>query len=298
MKKGHIEALLRRLVETGRLNSAGFIRVNCPFCPSRKGSPDTNQAFGYNPVDEVARCFRCGFRWAKKGKRTRVSKAPKQGASIDTSNFEPLIGCPSLPVPFQCYRYLCLRGIYLPEISAGDLHYVVAGREQGRVVIPHKHPNGDWWGYTARQVPALLDTTAKATAPRGMQDDGYKVFNQVALTVDTQCPVLVMEGAIDTLRYLPDAIACLGKADRKLVELLSTMRAAQGFMRPIVVCLDGDAQDEQFAVTLQLRLRGFNVVRVELPAGKDPDTVDAQRLIDVAFEASLFGRDTVFREAA
>lgn len=298
MAKKNIEAVLNALAEYGRMNSAGYIRLNCPFCFERKGSPDSNNSFGYNPVDHVAACFRCKFKWSKGGHRVRRVTEVKPGAQIDTKNFKPLLDCEKLPVPAQVWSYVLSRGIMVPEISAGKLHYVVGGREMGRVVIPHVHPNGDWWGYTARQVPALCAYGAKASAPRGMQDDGYKVFNQVALTVDTQCPCLIMEGAIDTLRYLPEAVAVLGKPSTKLIKLLMELREAQGFMRPLVFCLDGDARADAFSEIRRLRMRGFRAVSVELPSGRDPDTVDSHRLTDLAYLASLMGQDVVYREQA
>jgi hypothetical protein len=117
----------------------------------------------------------------------------------------------------------------------------------------------------------------KVAYPSGMTRD--QLYNEAALEADTTSPLMVVEGVIDSARYLPDVVACLGKPSRVFFDLvLSTFRKNGRKLRPIVFCLDGDALILAKYMARRLMKRGILCGFVKIPAGLDPDTVNPEWL--------------------
>jgi hypothetical protein len=95
------------------------------------------------------------------------------------------------------------------------------------------------------------------------------LYNQAALYVETDAPVLIVEGVFDALPYWPHAVACLGKPGEVHRWLMTEAK------RPIAVVLDGDAWEEGWGLSEWLRTEvNVPVGFVRLPPCTDPGSVD------------------------
>ncbi len=97
------------------------------------------------------------------------------------------------------------------------------------------------------------------------------LYNEPALYVETDVPVLVCEGVFDAAVAFPDSVACLGKPLQAHVEKLRRAR------RPVVVCLDGDAWEEGWALAQTLKLHGVCAGNLRLPPKTDPEELGRGR---------------------
>ena len=86
--------------------------------------------------------------------------------------------------------------------------------------------------------------------------------------VETDEPVMVVEGCFDALPYWPDAAALLGKPGEAQVRSLLEAK------RPVVVVLDGDSWEEGMMLSMDLELQGQRSGYVRLPPKQDPNSVD------------------------
>ena len=90
------------------------------------------------------------------------------------------------------------------------------------------------------------------------------LFNEAALHVETDQPVLLVEGVFDAFPYYPNAVAFGGKpTDEQVAALLAAKR-------PMVSTLDGDAWQEAEALAMRLHLAGKRADWMRLPPGRDP----------------------------
>lgn len=257
------DELILAAASGGRPNATGWVRVNCPLCHERKGSPDTRGSLGYLPSSGGFRCFRCDA----SGKVRGVDYAPeveREETGVDLSDREFMFsieqewGAESLRA---AVTYLRRRGFTKEHIFRADMHVDI---RRDRVVVPHMHRNGEWWGYSAR---TYVDGFPKLLYPPGM--DRSMMFNEHVLFVETDTPVMVVEGCLDSVWYLPDVVACLGKPTAAHFDTLCEAT------RPVVVCLDGDAWEEGRALAQRLQLRGSTRASyVRLPPGEDPNSID------------------------
>jgi hypothetical protein len=160
-------------------------------------------------------------------------------------------------------RYLDRRRVPPDIVEAARIGACVRGPFAGRIVIPI-YKAGKLAGYVGRIWRKKGDRTY-------MYNAGFErattLYNEEALYVTTDEPVLVVEGVFDTFPFWPDAVAVLGKPSEPQVEMLLKAR------RPIAVVLDGDAHREGTALAMGLRLRGKNAVALRLAPGVDPDEV-------------------------
>jgi DNA primase len=97
---------------------------------------------------------------------------------------------------------------------------------------------------------------------------GEVLYNHTALHVETERPVMVVEGVFDALALWPHAVAVLGKPSHFQVDALASAK------RPVAIVLDGDAWQEGYALAMRLRLAGQRAGSVTLPPKTDPDEVD------------------------
>jgi DNA primase len=155
----------------------------------------------------------------------------------------------------------------------------------GRVIIPALSTDDDaqWLGWIGRlwrnpSKRAEGFAAMKYLYPKGMQR-GVTFWNHRALHVESDAPVMVMEGALDAIGYGDDAVACLGKLSMLQLEALLACR------RPVSIVLDGDAWRESWATAARLRFEGKRAGFVKLPPKVDPDEVDHSWLRELALRS-------------
>lgn len=268
MKREQVAELIHDAVRGVRASSTGWVRVNCPICETRKGSADDRHSLGFKLSSGGFRCFRCNV----------AGRAPFEGLVIEEAKDDET---PRPIIPRDDFvqlwteegwssegleeprTFMLRRGFSRRHLAQGNVHAAIAGRYHGRVIVPHVDERGDWWGFTARRW--YEGDSPKVLYPANMP---RKMFNEHVLFVETHEPVMVVEGCLDALWYLPHVVAALGKPTQAHFETLTQAR------RPIVVCLDGDAWEEGRALAQRLRLRGKQATFVRLPADQDPNTVD------------------------
>lgn len=269
-----------------RVSTTGWVRINCPVCLDRKGSPDRRGSLGYRPKTGGFRCFRCGVRGRMEGKGYVLPEeaddpddAPKVDLG-DRSDYFPLwtdsgVAAESLA---PAREFLQARGITRAFQTEANIHAAVSGKYAGRIIVPHEDEDGSWWGFTARlwHNPPK-DGPPKVLYPPAM--DRSRMYNEHVLFESSDVPVMLVEGCLDASWYLPLCVAALGKPTADHFETLCHAR------RPVIVCLDGDAWEEGRALAYRLRLRGVRAGWVRLPAGEDPNSVDPTWLRDRVAEA-------------
>lgn len=259
----------------GRMGPRGWIRANCPFCVAVSGREDKRWSLGVQAESGFYHCFKCGTAGRIQGspdaaiQRESLVDAPDEDyVPIDPpEGYEPLWREPALnaEVTRTARRYLKSRGFHRDTWKRVQIGITLDGFAKNRVIIPVLDPDEEiWLGWIARdwtgvQVPKYLYPTGM---PRGTI-----LYQHSALFVETDDPVLVVEGAFDALPYLGHAVACLGKPSKWQREALKTAK------RPVVVCLDGDAHEEGYALSMQLRLNDVRAAYVRLPPKQDPCSV-------------------------
>lgn len=268
-------------ISRGRLGGTGWWRVNCPFCIERTGKEDKKASFGVLASTGGYHCFRCGVA----GKLTipeDLYSGDDSYEQVDTDTL-PTIEVPEGFTPLahgdgyeamvfaDARNYLRSRGIRRETAREASIGACYGGYWGSRIVVPVKpHGLDSWVGFIAR------DWTNRAERrylyPKGMKR-GSILFNHDALFVETDEPVIVVEGVFDALPYWPNAVACLGKPTN---DHIAAIMAAT---RPVAVALDGDAWREGDALAALLRFEGRRAGFVKLPPGADPNSVEAAWLV-------------------
>lgn len=286
MDRSERRALLETALSEARPSTNGWLRANCPFCVLASGREDKRTSLGFQSQSGFYRCYRCGA-----AGRLRVSGLPVAGTGLTgleraedgpkdaPTEIEPPEGFLPLGLGYARSavvtegprRYLESRGFDEAIWRAVGLGVCFEGRAKQRIVIPILEPGhvrkpweGPWLGWAARDY--LGTQVPKYLYPEGMQR-GSLLYQHEALFVETDKPVLCVEGAFDALPYLGDAVAFLGKPSRWQRQALKYAK------RPIVVCLDGDAHEEGEALAMHLRLEGLIASYVRLPPKADPNTM-------------------------
>lgn len=252
------------------------LRVLCPFCTSSK-TGRADHSMNVAAATGVFHCFRCDT----KGKLRRAPDpaaaelADAQAAARRVVEIEPPEGFiplgyePGLSAESLADARAYARKRHITPVLARELKVgaVLDGYYAGRLVIPVLAADGaTWHGWVAR------DWTGRAERPylypRGMPR-GAHMFNGDALAEETDAPCLIVEGVLDAVPFWPDAAAVLGKPSK---DHAAAMAAAR---RPVVVCLDGDAWREGWALAARLRLDGARAGFIHMPPRKDPDEMVA-----------------------
>ena len=250
-------------------NASGWARGNCPFCYERVGKEDRKACLGLNRRNGWFHCFRCGTAGRIDGYED-TGDEPEEPRPVITAppHFERLYeGTPDPFFAAQARAYLEEeRLLPVPVLKETGVGACFEGRYRGRVVVPVMSPDGlVWLGWVARaffpgaQRPYLYPSGANLRAV---------LFNHSALFLDTEKPVMVVEGVFDAMALWPDAVAVLGKPGEAQVEALMAAN------RPVVFVLDGDAWREAWALAARFRVEGLRAGYVRLAAGRDPDEVD------------------------
>lgn len=269
-----------------RESTNGSVRVNCPLCPSRAGRVDQKRSLTANLITGYYQCYRCAVWGRLEGYASSDEKGAPRAQSYKCGSETPQVALPDgytelftepglTALSFDAARdFLRARGVG-PELwRAARLGACQSGDASGRIVAPvFADDERTLVGWSARawvrgaRVPYL-------NAPGPWRSSC--LYNASALYVQTDAPVLVVEGVFDALAYWPDAVALLGKPTGAQLSLLAASK------RPIAVVLDGDAWVEGDAIAYRLRLRGVTAGAVRLPACVDPDEVDHSALREAA----------------
>lgn len=258
-----------------RPNSAGKIRANCPFCAMVVGKVDRKACLEVNTNGGWWKCYRCDSSGRLNDMPFDLETATRLKVEEET---RPAINMPDGFVPLwkpegktaisteHARRYLERRGISPAIVEAARIGACVRGPFSGRIVIPI---------YKAGKLAGYVGRIWKKKGERVyLYNSGFTrattLYNEEALYVTTDEPVLVVEGVFDTFPFWPDAVAVLGKPSEPQIEMLLRAR------RPIAVVLDGDAHREGTALAIGLRLRGKMAVSLKLAPGVDPDEIPTE----------------------
>jgi len=267
-------------VQHGRRNASGWVRVTCPFCPTRRNSPDRKQSFAFNPSTSGFVCNRCRIKGRLFSAYTGTFNGPQREALSIHAEAAGFASLSDLSVirsqsAKPAYTYLASRGFTMSDIEAADMRVALYGKYSGRIIIPHREADGSWWGFSARIWKRKIDPGCrKVLYPPGM--DRQRLYNAPALLEETDRMLLVVEGVLDATWYLPDVVASLGLPIMSHFERL--VRFAK---RPVCFALDGDAWETGRAWMQLGRFRGRkDFYAVRLPPGEDPNSIDPQWLFD------------------
>jgi hypothetical protein len=269
-----------------RPSPTGWIRANCPLCVFTEGKDDHKCSLGFSVTSYRFECYRCGAT----GKLTDPPEAYDVEAMIGPGRAPPprhveppegfftLAGDTSIALA-DARDYLLHGRANMTEqiIANAGVGACVSGRFAGYVIVPifdHLEP-GKWRWFVARrwvkkcERPYLYPFGAR----RGL------VYNEAALEVVTDEPLLVVEGCFDAIPHAPNAIAVLGKTTEEHFARLTYAR------RPVVFVPDGDAWRDGEHFAMRLRAAGVRAGAIKLAPKEDPDEIDPAVLRAVAYSA-------------
>lgn len=279
-------------VAVAKLGRNGWSRAHCPFCAATAGA-DKRWSWGINLESGYWHCFRCGAYGVYKldgstfAKRQVVTTLPDVDMPLP-SGFVSLT-CPErelypgtgimMSPASVAINYLHGRGVDVDLAKRLGFGLVPSNvqcckccegaswcRWRSRLIMPVVVAGArvGWVGRSLRKaakIPYLY--------PEGMPR-GQVLINQDTLFDQRKnTPVLVMEGWLDMLPYLPlvDVVGCLGKPGDDHMRVLARSH------RPIVFVLDGDAW--RLAATsaklLAFRRRDVPSAYFQLPPCQDPN---------------------------
>lgn len=246
---------------------SGWGRTNCPFCASRIRKADGRNSFAFYFVSGFFKCFRCAIKGRLGGYVTDYKDDDFTHEGFHSKNAPDWFMSSTSPDALgssacaQGIKYAESRGFDFAIRSATGLGLCVTGKYAESIVVPHRSSDGDWWGFSARKW--FKKCSDPYRYPDGMTRE--RLFNDQVLAVDTDDPVLLVEGVLDGLLYWPDCLGGLGKPIEDHVVVLKTAR------RPIAVVLDGDAWREGERFMMRLRMEGLTAGAVRMPPGRDPN---------------------------
>jgi len=264
----------------------GWVRANCPLCAF-----DYKMSLGLNRATGGFNCFKCGVTgWLPPDLRDFETAAFPEDAPVKELPPAEELGLPEGFVPiyeepgwsaaiFDPARAY-LRGRRNPisdEVAAAvGVGSTAWGWLSGRVIIP-LWVGGKCMGWVGRDFTGTAHLPYLYPANLGRHE---VLFNRDALLVETDVPVMVVEGCFDALPYWPDAVACLGKPIGAHQALFLAA------CRPVVIVLDGDAWEEGWVLHLALKHAGLKRVGfVRLPPKEDPGSVNPAWLWQKVLEA-------------
>lgn len=264
-------------------------RTACPFCADdghrdRKGSLSVQKSTGW------WHCFRCGTRGRLDGFEDDDDLDELVAPNDSISQFDPpysfaefasRAGRTSCSLA-DARAYMKSRGVSRHMIEKRGIGACTDGRWDGRVIVPFKldgYPK--WVGWIGRLWVKKPAEHAEGLAaqtylyPKGMTR-GVFLYNHDAIYVETDEPLLIVEGAFDTFPFGDNAAAVLGKPAHAQVDALASAK------RPLCVVLDGDAWIESEMLAARLRFEGARAGWIKLPPRVDPDEMDPDELMDAA----------------
>lgn len=261
MREGEAEVLDAIVGE--QPGPAGWYRVPCPFCAAR-GHESRKRKLSVHAESGYYQCWRpscnaTGF----------VNLGVRRIKVVKDENDDGTRGLPEEFIPLgysepaalslkKYWRYLIEeRGLMRQAIAEAGLGACNMGRYANSIVIPVT-AQGAVVGFTTRAV-----VTKRFDNPPGFQRAKY-LLNGDALLEETSDPAIIVEGPFDALRHWPHAVSCLGKPTRQHTALLMQAR------RPLIICLDADAQSEGWALAATLQVSGKSALVQKVPPGTDP----------------------------
>ena len=274
--------LVTKAVAGKRVSRKGWVRSNCPFCDWRHGSEDRSQSFGFHAVSLWYKCYRCGVRGKLRSAIDDLDVSRVLDAAVfqvqgvePPEGYVPLVQVRKPLIYREAWDYIRTRNIPDALIEGLGIGATIEGWFAGRIIVPVFSFEGDWLWFVAR-------AWNKRSPMRYLYPTGNRegvLFNRSALFVETEKPVLVVEGVFDALPHWPNAVACLGKPTEEQIEALVQAR------RPVVMALDGDAWEEAWAVSRRIGLRGKDACSIHLLPKTDPGVTTRKDLWDMALNA-------------
>ena len=280
-----------------RASAEGWVRVTCPLC-ELSDTADRKTSMWFSTWTLHYGCHRCGAKGRLREPPEEYDveardDAPKaRPVSIDPpEGFYPLAGDRSRALA-AAREYLRTRGLTEEQIAAAGIGACVSGHFAGRVVVPVRDDQKRWQWFVGR---AWRKVHPKPYLyPKGARSG--LIYNACALDVETDVPVLVVEGVFDALAHAPHAVAVLGKTTEEHAggvvyrarhgdgvvyedEALGLLARAR---RPVVFVPDGDAWWGSVLPTTMLRVHGLRAGLVRLAPKKDPDEVPRDEIMAAA----------------
>lgn len=247
---------------------SGWYRVPCPFCSegSNKKKMSVSADNGWFGCWR-AECGAWGFLQLSEKHLAKVvkKKAPSTGIVALPAEFISIAPSQGTEGQFEnsislapYFRYLKReRGLSDAIIEEAGLGICFGGRYATKVVIPIIS-GGNVVGFTSRGIAAKVYMN-----PPGFAREKY-MLNEDALFEETTEPIIIVEGPFDCLVHWPMCVACCGKPSAYHIEKIKKAR------RPVIICLDADAQFEGWGLALRLELLGMDVKYMHLAPGYDP----------------------------
>lgn len=273
--------LVLAAISDARPASTGWYRIPCPFCSmDERGS---KKKMSVNADTGYFICFRatCGARGFVKLNEKHLAKAPKKvvtntdGRVLLPEEFislAPSSGNGSSIALRPYINYLYGRGLTDAIIEEANIGCCLKGKYATKIVVP-VIADGTVAGFTSRSI-----TTKFYSNPPEFQRTRY-MLNGDALKEETSEPIIIVEGPFDCLRHWPLTVACFGKPTH---HHMKQIRAAK---RPVIFCLDADAQLEGWGFALTLELGGQDVKWMKLRPGFDPGKTDHDDFVRRALAA-------------
>jgi len=287
-----VEELLGSALHTG-----DKARMSCPFCEDA-GHRDRKRSLSVSTSSGWWRCFRCDLKGRIGSLDQGVDFADRRAPEtvLDEVYDKPdefyRIAHDRSEALKPARRYMLGKGprgrpVAVPRSvwELADIHACAEGFWQNRIIVPLYAPGGTaWLGWVGRLWFHNPDPGAEGLAalkylyPRGM-DKGEFLYNQRVLELDTEAPVLVVEGAFDCFGFWDDACAMLGDCSH------AQMAALIKSSRPVCVVLDGDAWQKGHMMAARLQFEGQCAGSVRLPPRLDPDEIDRDTLLRAAIQS-------------
>lgn len=290
MNSDQNEEVVQQILSTGDDNSStGWIRVNCPFCEYEVGKADNNKCLGIFGPTGFWHCFRCSLkgRLSKQdqeeigwlGREFEVSKPNYSDICKKPESYIPLYEEPGLSAKsLQAARnYLINRRVTEEIWKEFQIGACLDGKYAWRIVIPILDELGYWKGFVARDWTSQLNRKYDNSA--GLPRNQY-FFNHKEIYRKTNDSLYLVEGIFDAFSLLPNVISFLGKPSEDQIQTLLDVN------RKFVVCLDGDARKENWALAQRFLLEGKEVEEIELPPLVDPGSLTRKKI-----ECFLSNRD-------
>ena len=303
------------------------LRANCPFCITVVGKEDRKQCLELNLLSGWWKCYRCDH-------HGHLDEVPYDTSTLAAQHAAPSPAVVEAPLP----EGFC--GLWAPEHQkslvlaparamlksrVGVTKEIVKAAQIGAVFkncIKNVDSEGTRldppWRYNPFHervvVPLFKNGVRVGFVGRSWQknpqrkylySEGFKrsavMYNEEALYVPTDIPVVAVEGVFDTYPFwrkgqpLSDGVAMLGKTSPEQFEMLLKAR------RPIIIAWDGDAHRDGEGLAMQLQMYGKVAISARLPPGRDPDEeakaiIQLQRTFaQLVSENEVIATDTVWR---
>lgn len=271
--------VLSTVLANARPSSNGYLRANCPMCPTRAGKQDTKFSFAYHGESGRFYCLRCGYSGRSEGASVFIGQAQREGlkreAEKDSEVGRPIPGFHLLDVePIRsalCWAhartFLDKRGITEEMRHARQIGLCLERNHRcyGRIIIPVLDGK-EWLGWIARASVKKHDFPYLYA--RGF-DRATALYNAEAVIRQTDEPLIVVEGAFDQMWLGPDAAAVLGMPSYQQLRMFMVAK------RPVCFFLDGDAWAKAAMFVEQLYTYAIpgadRFVAVRAGGGLDPD---------------------------